>query len=839
MRFKTILCIGLISFAFACQNKPENKPSLTANKTEVDNSVDLSGMSNLHQYTQHLIINLPLESQNNIDSLVNWVNVNQPGGLIVNNWNLDSVKTLTKALSGLPIIQPFIIDDFWARLESKPYAFTTANPKLIDNKYAKYFENSGVSLVNYANLNPQLKTNAQSIDFKFVIHNLSHKLSKKIKAIKNSSFNIWIDLSVIHKFDIKKYKQLFNLKGLIIAKSKKANDALNLSADLVIQNDFEIDNTQFKITDNFKKSTQHILKLKKSISYRTSASSSEALKKYTQYNFQQKASCILKNKKQLIPVESVKQYKLKEYTVKSLSVILNKTKPKYIILPDTLKAKDVQILDKIKTKDNLIIVFSNPVYYSILKKVPYLVFVPPFKTINIQILEEQLKGKLPLEGDFVYKDKVIKCIKTESSQLATTPAEYVGIDSKKLRKINYLVNETIRGRAFPGCQVIGVKNGSIIYNQSFGYHTYDKKIKVKQNSVYDIASLTKIVSTTLMAMKLYEQNKFKLNDSLHQYLPDSLTKILGKKSTLSNITFQELLIHKSGLPSGFPIYKFLKYTTDSIGRFDKYYCDMPDEIYNTEVAKNYYLEQAYQDSMWLTLNQITLNQSKPYKYSDVNMNTLYFMLKSMIHNSPSTYGFKGSKKANQTKNLYVNYLYKTFYRALNMTSTYYQPTKHIKLNRLVPTEKETFWRKQLLQGFVHDPNSALHGGIAGNAGIFTTTNDLVLLLQMLLNEGVYDNKRYLEAETIQKFITTQPNSHRGLGFNKRTMTNSAYAMADSASVNTYGHTGFTGTCFWIDPDTEIIYVFLANRVHPKVSNKMYQYGIRKAIHQVFYDALLE
>ena len=397
----------------------------------------------------------------------------------------------------------------------------------------------------------------------------------------------------------------------------------------------------------------------------------------------------------------------------------------------------------------------------------------------------------------------------------------------------------MNGRAFPGCQVLAAKNGSIIYDQYFGHHSYKREIAVKENSVYDIASLTKVVSTTLMAMKLYEMGQFDLDDSLGLYFPDSLKDYLQRPSTIKDITFQELLTHKSGLPAGFPIIKYMKYTSSNIGRFDKYYCDTEDDYFTTPVAENFYLEKEYQDSMWIKLHQIWLNKAKPYKYSDVNMNTMYFMLRSMIENNPKGFDFKESEKKLKERNLYVEYLYKIFYKPLEMNSTYYQPTKNIAKDRLVPTENESYWRKQLLQGYVHDPNSALHGGIAGNAGVFTTTNDMVKLLQMWLNKGVYDNTRYLEEETIQHFIATQPATHRGLGFNKRTLTNSAYAMADSASVNTFGHTGFTGTCFWVDPDNEIVYIFLANRVHPKVNNRMYQYGIRKKIHQVFYNAMLD
>jgi CubicO group peptidase (beta-lactamase class C family) len=394
------------------------------------------------------------------------------------------------------------------------------------------------------------------------------------------------------------------------------------------------------------------------------------------------------------------------------------------------------------------------------------------------------------------------------------------------------------GRSFPGCQVLVAKNGSVIFDKQYGHHTYDRELPVKQNSVYDIASLTKIVSTTLMAMKLSEMQLFDLNDSLGKYFPDSLDDYLERPSTIRNVTFQELLTHTSGLPAGFPIYRYMIYTNAEVGRFDKYYCDVEDDFFATEVAENLFLEKEYQDTMWLQLHKIWINEAKPYKYSDVNMNTMYFMMRSLIENNPKQFDFKDNKKDLKGRNLYVEFLYKYFYKSLEMTSTQYNPTKSIAKNRLVPTENESYWRKQLLQGHVHDPNAALHGGVAGNAGIFTTTNDLVKLLQMWLNGGEYNGVRYLNEETIQQFTMTQPNSHRGLGFNKGTITNSAYAMADDASVDTYGHTGFTGTCFWVDPESELIYIFLANRVHPTVNNRMYEYAIRKNVHQVFYDAKL-
>ena len=240
--------------------------------------------------------------------------------------------------------------------------------------------------------------------------------------------------------------------------------------------------------------------------------------------------------------------------------------------------------------------------------------------------------------------------------------------------------------------------------------------------------------------------------------------------------------------------------------------------------------------MWLKLNQIWLDPNKPYKYSDVNMNTLYFLFKSMLHNNPQKFGYRLGKGEEKTRNLYVEFLKDQFYNALGMERTTYKPLKRFKKSEIVPTENERFWRKQLLHGHVHDPNAALYGGVAGNAGIFSTTNDLAILAEMLQQKGWYNNKRFLTAETVNKFTAAQSGSHRGLGWNKPSLNTSAFGCAHVAPLETYGHTGFTGTCIWIDPVNHLTYIFLSNRVHPTVNNRIYQYGIRRNVHQIAYDA---
>jgi CubicO group peptidase (beta-lactamase class C family) len=412
----------------------------------------------------------------------------------------------------------------------------------------------------------------------------------------------------------------------------------------------------------------------------------------------------------------------------------------------------------------------------------------------------------------------------------------VGINSDTLNKIQYAVRQAINGKAFPGCQVLIAKSGSIIYDESFGYYTYNKEVAVSKNSVYDLASLTKVLATTLVGMKLYELKEIDLKDSLHKYLPDSLNDYLQYPSTIRNVTFQELFTHQSGMPSGFPILEYIQYQTNEIGRYDKYYCDIKDSIYSIEVAKNFFIEKAYQDSMWIRLNKLWLDSDKNYKYSDVNMNTLYFIFKGILNANYNNFGFKKYELEQDDFDIFEAYLNKTIYKALNLKRTFYRPITKVALDEIVPTENETYWRKQLLQGYVHDPTAALYGGVAGNAGLFSSANELVVICEMLRRRGAYNGVQILDAATVDLFTQAQPNTFRGLGFNKPSINTSAFGCAPSASLKTYGHTGFTGTCFWVDPDSEMVFIFLSNRVNPKVNNRIYEYGIRKNIHQTAYDA---
>lgn len=411
---------------------------------------------------------------------------------------------------------------------------------------------------------------------------------------------------------------------------------------------------------------------------------------------------------------------------------------------------------------------------------------------------------------------------TQKTRLAYTIPEEVGIAADSIKKVDKIAAEAIWGGVTPGCQVFIAKEGKVIVNKGYGYHTYAHKLKVNTETTYDIASVTKVAATTMCGMHMYEKGYYGLYDSLKLHLPDSLNQYLGHFSRLYNVTFQRLFTHTSGLPAGLPIYKYMMYTDSTIGRWDKYYCDEPNEWFKVEVAKNFYIDSAYLDTLWLETNNIWTGK-KEYKYSDANMNVLYQIFRSKLNKQQR----------------YESYMDSVFYGPLGMDGTAFLPRTRLDTLKhpITPTENETYWRKQLIHGYVHDPNAAIYGGVAGNAGLFSNAHDLGILMQMLINGGSYGGKQYLQPSTVKKFSIHQEGSHRGLGFDKPTPS-SGNVVAPDCPYTAYGHTGFTGICVWNDPENDLVFVFTSNRVHPNASNKkIITYGVRKRLHQVVYDQL--
>ena len=421
------------------------------------------------------------------------------------------------------------------------------------------------------------------------------------------------------------------------------------------------------------------------------------------------------------------------------------------------------------------------------------------------------KGKLPVTINDSYHEGY--GLTTKANRLEFGLPEEVGISSRKLVGIDAIAKTAISQGATPGCQVLVAKNGKVIYSKAFGNHDYKNKQAVKTTDLYDIASITKVASTTLASMKMYEQSKFKIDDRLKNLLD------IPSNSRIKNLSLRKLLTHQSGLKSHLPVVPYLQFRDVPNAECDSYFCKNKSATFPIQIADNFYFKQEYQDKIWADLHKQRLYRTGRYKYSDAN----FILLQKVIET-----------KAELALDTFIN---RNFYYPLGLRHLGYNPLNRFDKKQIVPTQLDSRWRQQLVHGYVHDETAGLFGGVAGNAGLFSNAEDLAILFQMLLNKGKYGGKQYLKESTINLFTKPQGYVKRGLGFdkpNKKTYT----AIAQSASKQSFGHTGFTGTCVWADPQNDLIFVFLSNRLHPNVKNrKLFKNRVRERMHQVVYDAL--
>ncbi|MDZ4839475.1 MAG: glycoside hydrolase family 3 N-terminal domain-containing protein [Bacteroidota bacterium] len=394
--------------------------------------------------------------------------------------------------------------------------------------------------------------------------------------------------------------------------------------------------------------------------------------------------------------------------------------------------------------------------------------------------------------------------------------EATGMDSKVLAGITKLVNEAINAKAIPGCQIVVAHKGKIVYQKSFGYQTYSKLDKVKNSDLYDIASITKVASTTLIAMKLYEKGKLNIFATLEQYLPEL------KGTNKAKIQIKELMTHQAGLVDYIPFYKN---TLDSNHCPSKnLYCFEKNDRFSLQVTDNLYLDNYYKDTIYKIMDKSVLKNRGSYKYSDLSMLYMQRVIERIT---------------GKTLNQLADSLY---YKPLGLASLGYLPLTRFQPKDICPTENDSYFRYKLIQGYVHDPTAAMLGGVAGHAGVFSNANDLAILMQMLLNGGKYGVTKYLDTTTVQLFTAKQYNKNRrGLGWDKPpTVKGEASPAGKLASIKTYGHTGFTGTCVWVDPANDLVYVFLSNRVYPSAEdNILAKMNTRTEIHDIIYKSIIK
>lgn len=395
---------------------------------------------------------------------------------------------------------------------------------------------------------------------------------------------------------------------------------------------------------------------------------------------------------------------------------------------------------------------------------------------------------------------------TQAIRLKYTVPEEAGISSGNLLKIDDIANQCVNDKAAPGCVVLVAKDGKVIFNKAYGYHQYDKKMPERIDDIFDLASITKISATTMEVMRLYDEGKLKLDTTFGSFVARA------RNTDKANITLRELLLHQAGLTPFIPFYKSIRpidFSRDS------------SEAYPTKVADRYYMRKGYfRDVMWPQMLNSALKTKGQYVYSDLSM----YFTQQIVETLTET-----------PLNVWVD---TAFYKPLGMQYATFLPRNKFPKDRIIPTEDDKTFRLTLLEGYVHDQGAAMAGGVAGHAGLFATANDLAILYQMVLNGGAYGGRRYFSQATVDTFTTKQsPVSRRGLGFDRWDPDASKKYPSEQASPQTYGHTGYTGTCFWVDPKYNLIYIFLSNRVNPSVSDKLTELRIRPRIQDAVYDAI--
>lgn len=513
------------------------------------------------------------------------------------------------------------------------------------------------------------------------------------------------------------------------------------------------------------------------------------------------------------------QVKLKPFT----TVIIGYHKSDVAFKDDDLKSNDLYKINFLAKNNNVILdVFAKP--YSLLPITNFDAIeglVVSYQNNAIaQIVSAELifgaieaKGKLPVSIHTSFK--VNDGFSTEKlSRLGFSSPENVGMNAEILSKIDGIANKAINGKMTPGIQVLVARKGKVIYQKSFGYHTYDKTIKVQNSDIYDVASLTKIMATLPNVMVQYDHQKINLETTLGTMLP------IFKNSNKATINFKDLLSHYAGLAAGIPFYKA---TMDkSSFPSEVYFRKISEEQFSKKMADSLFIRNDFCDTIMKMIVKSKIALKKEYKYSDLT----FMILKDYLE-----------KTTSKTLDVLIQ---ENFYRSLGMNNSSFNPLEKFDKNRIPPTENDTYFRRQLLQGYVNDLSAALEGGVSGHAGVFSNAMDVAKIMQLYLQKGKYGDQQYFSEKTFDDFNTCYfcaSGNRRGVGFDKPQL-GAEGPTCGCASMTSFGHTGYTGTMAWADPDAQIVYVFLSNRTFPIVGkNRLSKENIREDIQKVIYEAI--
>jgi CubicO group peptidase (beta-lactamase class C family) len=478
----------------------------------------------------------------------------------------------------------------------------------------------------------------------------------------------------------------------------------------------------------------------------------------------------------------------------------------------------IQFLDSLtKIKNVILVVMSNPYCLE------YFPFTERFAAIvlayhPISIAEEAVakiicgaipsQGKLPIELTNYAIGTGVELLALKNLQEDE--------ENPHLKKIDAIAQKGITQKAYPGCRVLVYYKDKVVYNKAFGTFSYEDNSAVGLHTIYDLASVTKVAATTLAVMKLYDEGKIDVKNKLSDYLP------YLKNTNKESITIAEAMTHTAGLQAWTPFYTKTLLSNKSLN--PTIYDNHQSADFPTQVCNNLFIKKGYKDTIFKQITENKLSPNKNYLYSDLG----FYLLADLVETI-----------SQKTLDKYVE---DVFYSPMGLSQILFNPLNKFDLSDIPPTEYDTIFRKQLVHGFVHDQGAAMLGGVSGHAGLFASAEDLLIVFKMLLHNGIYNGKRYLSKKTVDDFTSyyfPHGDCRRGLGFDKPAKGNNSSPCSKSASQQSYGHSGFTGTFVWIDPKYDLIYIFLSNRINPDAENKkITQMNIRTEIQDAIYQMIM-
>jgi beta-glucosidase-like glycosyl hydrolase/CubicO group peptidase (beta-lactamase class C family) len=485
----------------------------------------------------------------------------------------------------------------------------------------------------------------------------------------------------------------------------------------------------------------------------------------------------------------------------------------------------IQLVDKIQRKHKQVVLclFGNPYALKFFPKTRNTLIAyeeNPFTMLYVpQILFGgfSIEGKLPVSVNQLKAGDGIKAEALGRLLYGFSP-ESVAMSTDTLQKMDTLIKSAIINRVFPGCQVVVVRKGRVVWEKAYGYYDYQGDKKVTTESIYDLASISKVAGTTQALMFLFDMGKLDLSLKASEYLPEL------RKTNKKNMIVHDIMLHQAGLQ---PYVLFYKKT---LGRLrepsPKFYRDTPNDTFCLQVAPNLFGRKDLEEMIWKWTLETDLLKKKgkryPYEYSDLS----FFILKKIVE-----------KQLNEPMD---RFLRNNFYLPMGAYTLCYKPLQYFSPEQIVPTENDKYFRRELLRGTVHDPSAAMMGGVGGHAGLFGSAGDLAKLLQMNLQGGYYGGVRYLVPETIRLFTSqTDSLNRRGLGWDKPDK-NAIYGyISKYATAQSYGHSGYTGTVAWVEPSKELIIIFLSNRVHPNDNPRIIRQHTRRKIQDIVYESIIE